>query len=229
MTITNPGTTAAEWQARTKRSWLRVKPASGTLAAGESTRLTVTADRGRLAKGHYTTTVSITTAGGTDSATATMVVRPADLRVNLGGKQYRHRSQTWLADRKLGSGHHGRTGSAKVRKTKHKIARTTDDQLFRTRRVGGLGYRVKDLAAGRYTVRLGFVEYAKMRKGARTFNVVVDGRKVLKKYDIARHAKPYRAVWKKITVRHTGGTLSLALKGVHGKPVLSALRITEVD
>lgn len=231
ITVTNPGSAEMAWQANAKAKWLTISPAKGTLQPGESVDVTVVADRSGKSAGSYGSAVTVTSEDLDPVVTdVTMKVGRADAAIDVGGPAYTDKRKLhWLADRNLGNGDYGRVGSSKVQRTKKAIAGTKSDKLFRTRRVAKkLVYRVRDLPAGKYTLLLGFVEYHKVKPGQRLFNVHVDGVRVLHKYDVRRHAKPLRANLKKLTVRHKGnGDLVVKLRGVKGKPILSALRLRE--
>lgn len=229
VTLTNPGSRQVDWQVRDPARWLTVAPKSGRLGPGESVDLTVTADRSAKPAGRYSTDITVSAGVLSTSTTATLVVGPADVAVNVGGAAYRdHKGVRWLRDRRLGNGHYGRVGSPARQRTRHRIARTRDDVLFRSRRVGRIRYRFSDLPPGKYRMALGFTEYARVRPGRRVFHVFVDGRRVVRRYDVARHGRRYRAVWKKVTVRHRGrGDLVVRLMAVRGRPILSAVRLRE--
>lgn len=230
LTISNPGTADLSWRAEAGAKWLAVAPAKGTLQPGESIDLTVTADRSAKPAGTYSGSVTITSDDlAPVSSEVTMKVGPADVPIDIGGPAYTdQRKVRWMADRRLGKGNYGLVGPGKVQRTKRKIAGTKADKLFRSRRVGNLTYRVRDLPAGRYRLTLGFVEYTSVKRGQRLFHVDVDGVRKLRRYDVSRHAKRLHADMRTINVRHKrSGDLVVKLRGVKAKPILSALRVRE--
>lgn len=230
VTVTNSGSTDLAWTATENAGWVKLSGAKGSLAPGDSATVKVTVDRTGKRAGSYTAPIKVSAKGLAPVVSqVTMKVAAADVAVNVGGPAYApSKKLTWRADRKLGKGNYGHVGKLKVQRTKRPIAHTLADKLFRTRGVGKQTYRVRGLPAGKYTMTLGFVEHTKVKKGQRTFNVFVDGKRVLRKYDVRRHATPLRAHTKKITVTHKGkGDLVVALRGVKGQPILSALRLRE--
>ncbi|KRF15468.1 hypothetical protein ASG90_12310 [Nocardioides sp. Soil797] len=230
ITISNPGSADLAWHLTENAAWLRVAQEGGSLAPGGSVEVTVTADRSALPAGSYSAPISVTAKGLAAVTTdLTMKVGAADAPINVGGPAHKDRAKLrWLVDRKLGGGDYGRAGSSKLQRTKRAIKGTLDDALFRTRRVGNLKYTIGDLPAGRYRLSLGFVEHTLVKRGARLFDVYVDGTRVLRKYDVARHASRLKALTKTITVRHRrAGDMVIKLRGVRGKPILSTLRVLE--
>jgi hypothetical protein len=71
LVIKNTGTTPINYAASTATTWIRVAPASGTLAAGASTTLTVSVDLSHLGRGIYHGAVTVT---GNGSLTTTVPV-----------------------------------------------------------------------------------------------------------------------------------------------------------
>lgn len=70
-TIGNTGGAPLSWTASPSAAWLRVSATSGTLAAGGSTPVVVTADRSRLPEGRSTATVVVSGAGQSRTVTVT--------------------------------------------------------------------------------------------------------------------------------------------------------------
>jgi hypothetical protein len=230
VTLTNPSAVAQDWAIESSRPWLTVADSDGTLTPGGQVTIPVEAARDSLASGTYRARLTVTTADTDSVLPVTMTVRRADVAIDVAGKRRKVGGVAWLADRKLGTGDYGRTGASSTSATRHAIARTKSDALFKQRRVGGkLVYVVRDLAAGTYRVKLGFAEFTKVARGKRVVNVLVDGRKQLKRYDVGAHTKkPFRAVWASAKVKHSAGAMKIVVDGVRGKAILNALRVTEL-
>ena len=231
VTLTNPSAVAQDWSIESSHSWLTASPASGTLAAGETLTIPVEAGRRGMAAGTHNAQLSVTTPDTDVVLPVTMTVGRADVAIDVAGKHRKVGGVDWLADRKLRTGNYGRTGASRTQSTRHAIAATKADEIFKQRRVGGkLVYVVRDLAAGSYRVKLGFAEFTKVARGKRVVDVLVDGRKRLKRYDVGGHTrKPFRAVWASVKVHHTSGAMKIVVDGVRGKATLNALRVTELD
>jgi hypothetical protein len=231
VTLTNPSAVAQDWAIESSRPWLSVSDSDGTLAAGETVTIPVEADRASRASGTYRARLTVSTPDTDAVLPVTMTVRRADVAIDVAGKSRKVGGVAWLADRKLGTGDYGRTGASSTSATGHAIAGTKADAIFKQRRVGGkLVYVVRDLAAGTYRVQLGFAEFTKVARGKRVVNVLVDGRKQLKRYDVgARTKKPFRAAWASTQVKHSAGAMKIVVDGVRGKAILNALRVTELD
>ena len=229
--LTNPSAVAQDWAIESSRPWLSVSDSDGTLAAGETVTIPVEADRASRASGTYRARLTVSTPDTDAVLPVTMTVRRADVAIDVAGKSRKVGGVAWLADRKLGTGDYGRTGASSTSATGHAIAGTKADAIFKQRRVGGkLVYVVRDLAAGTYRVQLGFAEFTKVARGKRVVNVLVDGRKQLKRYDVGAHTrKPFRAAWASTQVKHSAGAMKIVVDGVRGKAILNALRVTELD
>ncbi len=81
-------------------------------------------------------------------------------------------------------------------------------------------------AVGKYTVRLHFAETDKVRPGERVFDVRVQGKRVMKSFDIAGTAGgTNRAVVKEFTGVEITGDLKLEFEARKGVPRLSGLEI----
>lgn len=228
--LTNTSESSVSWTAADLPDWLTVAPSSGTLDAGASAQLTLTATRAAAPAGETTSTVSFTAGDLSTSLDVTRSLAPADAGVHAGGKRLTDRAGAlWLADRKLAGGNYGWVGKSGTQRTKHAIAGTSDDALFQTRRTGRVSYKITGLPAGSYRLRLGFAEFDKVARGKRVFSVSVDGKVVLKRFDVAKSAGRYRAVWKSLKARHAKpGTMAVTLTPIKGRATVSALRVTEL-
>ncbi|NHA00661.1 hypothetical protein G5V59_13260 [Nocardioides sp. W3-2-3] len=75
--LTNAGGSPVRFTARARTSWLSVSTGGGTIAAGSSTGLRITAGRAGLAEGRHRGEVAVTWSGGTILVAVTLtVVRP---------------------------------------------------------------------------------------------------------------------------------------------------------
>lgn len=86
-TLVNTGTRAIEWSASENAGWLSLGASSGTMFAGATRTVSVSAQRGSLAPGTYTTSIQISGARGAGSETVSVTVtvpavsQPANLEV----------------------------------------------------------------------------------------------------------------------------------------------------
>jgi hypothetical protein len=86
--------------------------------------------------------------------------------------------------------------------------------------------RIKGLAPGQYRVRLTFIEPDQLDEGERLFDILVQGRKVLGKYDIAKSAGgSMRAVVETIQDVVVEDFIHLRFRSIKGKPILSGLEL----
>lgn len=73
-TIRNTGLGPLTWQAEGMHSWVSLQPSSGALGAGESRAVTVTIQRAGLNAGTHSSSVRITSDGGSASVSLAVVV-----------------------------------------------------------------------------------------------------------------------------------------------------------
>ena len=86
--------------------------------------------------------------------------------------------------------------------------------------------RIKGLATGQYTVRLTFIEPDQLDEGERLFDILLQGRNVLGKYDIAKSAGgSMRAVVETIEDVAVEDFIHLRFRSIKGKPILSGLEL----
>ena len=76
VTLTNTGSRAITWSARTTLGWLTVSPASGSLAKGAQTTITLTAQPNGIAPGSYSAGLVIDAATGQSARPVTLTVTP---------------------------------------------------------------------------------------------------------------------------------------------------------
>ena len=221
--------------------WLTVPTGKTTIPAGASRRFTVAIDGAKARPGTLNADIVVRTSAGRASTTLVPVTgrlsaprshAPYQVGIDVGGRASRDATGlTWSADRRFSPGGWGFVGRTRTLKTRRPIAGTVSDRPFQTARVATgqrLRYRFAAAPSGTYSVELGFASIDHLGKRRRVFDVVVDGRTVLRNVDPAR-AGVRRALTRALRVEHRGGPLTVTL--VHrrgpGKPLLSSLRITE--
>ena len=150
---------------------------------------------------------------------------PAVMAINIGSRQgFTAADGTRFAADTTGAGRASGTGEA--------IAGTRDDALYRSEAWGpdGLSYDL-ELPDGAYVVELHFAEIwsGAFRDGARVFDVLLEGRRVIDDLDVFGEAGARSALVKAIPVTVEDGALSIDLvKGVQN-PKLSALVVREAS
>ncbi|MGY0004025.1 S8 family serine peptidase [Micromonospora sp. I033] len=249
MTVTNTGSAPLEVrlseQKRTSDGgheagdlpWLTLTGAAATgtvtLAAGESTTVTATADNAGVEPGVLVGDVLV----ASNAAKGETQLKPVRLAtsaywqgVDVGGSGYVGADGfVWSPDQELGSRPWGYVGGT-ARATKADIGRTEDDDLFRTQRTGKtFTYVFKNAPAGTYRLGLDFAEIENVKAGMRTFDVLVDGKAVLHDHDVQARAGALTADVNTITVEHAGGDLTVELRSEIGErdPILNALKVQE--
>ncbi|MFE9257602.1 S8 family serine peptidase [Streptomyces sp. NPDC006879] len=215
--------------------WLSLSPVSGELATGAEQAVQVTVDTSDQQPGTVLTAeVTIVSQSGR-SPELTLPVKAvvpryrAALDVGAGTGGVDALGDSWSPDRKYTEGGHGYRGKSATKSTRHAIAGTEDQQLFRDAREGMYEYRFDNVPNGLYTVELGFAELSRTRPNKRVFDVLAEGTQVLPALDIALEAGPYTALRRSYTVAVTDGVLNVRFvaRGGYGKPLLNSLRVTE--
>ncbi|WP_433285502.1 S8 family serine peptidase [Micromonospora sp. CA-244673] len=217
--------------------WLTLTGAAATgtvtLAAGESTTVTATADNAGVAPGVLVGDVLVASnaAKGDTQLKAVRLATSAYWQgVDAGGSGYVGTDGfVWSPDQQLGSRPWGYVGGT-ARSTKADIAGTEDDALFRTQRTGKtFTYVFKNAPAGTYRIGLDFAEIENVKVGKRTFDVLVDGKIALYDHDVQAKVGALTADLNTVTVEHAGGDLKVELRSEIGErdPVLNALKIQE--
>lgn len=217
--------------------WLTLTGAAATgtvtLAAGESTTVTATADNADVEPGVLVGDVLVASNAG-KSETQLKPVRLATSAywqgVDVGGSGHVGTDGfVWSPDQQLGSRPWGYVGG-KARTTKADIAGTEDDALFRTQRTGEtFSYVFKNAPAGTYRIGLDFAEIEKVKAGKRTFDVLVDGKAVLHDHDVQAKVGALTSDVNTVTVEHAGGDLKIELRREIGErdPILNALKVQQ--
>lgn len=105
------------------------------------------------------------------------------------------------------------------------VAGTSEGEVVGTYREGRFSYDVP-VANGRYSVALTFVEPS-LTAGARRFDVLANGKRVLPALDVAAAAGgPLKAVTRRIPIQVSDGRLRLAFVPVQGDAIVSGIEIT---
>ncbi|WP_344315749.1 malectin domain-containing carbohydrate-binding protein [Actinoplanes couchii] len=239
VTVTNSGSAPMDVRVSeaTDLPWLSLTGAAATgtvkLAAGTSTKVTVTASNAGIKPGVLTGDLVVTSTAG-NGQTQVKPVRLATSAywkgVDAGGSGHVGADFTWSADQVLtGSRTWGHVGGT-ARSTRSDIAGTTDDALFRTQRTGEtFKYVFKKAPAGTYRIGLDFAEFDKVKPGNRAFDVLANGKVLLHDHDVQAKAGTLTADTNTATVTHTGGDLTIVFTREKGEsdPILNALRIQE--
>ena len=215
--------------------WLDVEPATGTLAPGESTTVTVTVDSTDLDAGVYEATLMVGTNAGrvpTAQVPVSLLVPAYRTGVNAGGSEYTDAIEdVWSADQAYTAGSWGWVGQrAETDTTDDAIGGTDDETLFQSRRRGIFDYRFDDVPAGMYEIELGFAEFeANKLPGRRMFDLSVNGDYVLVGHDVAAEVRGLWADEHTVVIEHEGGPLTVDLHDRFGYelPIINALRVTD--
>ena len=125
----------------------------------------------------------------------------------------------WLSDRYFTGGDIGYTSDP--------IKGTPDSRLYATTRNGLYGnfeYNVP-AANGSYNLTLKFAETLYWNKGARVFNVIVNGYPVLTNFDILNEVPARTALDKTFPITVTNGTVRIQFNGVVHLGIVSAIEL----
>ncbi len=170
------------------------------------------------------TQVTVTaTLNGSTSATLTVNPVPSftPVRINSGGPAYTDSlKQLWSADTDFKGG-----SSFSVT---HTITNTADPTLYKTSRYGTSFSYAISAPAGTYSVTLKFAEPMWSAKGKRVFNVAINGKTALSKFDIfAAAGAEFKAVDETFPVTLTGsGTITINFTtGSAGSPLVNAIQV----
>jgi hypothetical protein len=108
------------------------------------------------------------------------------IAINAGGNEFVSSDNIrWLSDRYVTGG--------KAWTENAVIANTTDDYLYLAERFGAFAYAIPNIAAGNYVIDLKFAENYWDAVGERTFDINIEGKNAIAKYDICAAAGgPYK-------------------------------------
>jgi hypothetical protein len=193
----------------------------------------VTIDTAGLAPGVYTASLLLRTNSGRRPSIRVpvhVVVSAYRVGVNAGGGAYVDAAgDTWEADRTYVPGGWGYVNAeACSDATRAAIAGTDDDPLYQDVRKDPVEYRFDGLPPGVYHLEGRFTELHRRRRGARPFDVLVQGGLVMTAHDIAGEVGALAADDHAMLLLITDGQLSIRFVGREGcaPPVISALRVT---
>jgi tetratricopeptide (TPR) repeat protein len=153
------------------------------------------------------------------------------IRINCGGERYESRGGTvWERDRFSRSGGPYMGGA---RNFIGEIQNTEDDPLFQTeryfspQRLSFTGYRIP-VPAGTYRVVLHFAEIVATRPGLRVFDVMLEGKRILERYDpaAAGYATAESKTFETVVV---DGLLDIEFRPRKENPKISAIEIERTD
>ncbi|MEW1889057.1 S8 family serine peptidase [Streptomyces sp. NPDC085659] len=239
LTLTNDGSAAPYTVAeRSGASWLKIDPASGTLAAGGERAVTLTFDATAATPGTvYTGTLVITSRSArTPSLSLPLkLVVPAYQRgVDVGADfaSVDALGDSWSADRAYAKEKFGFTGKNTVptytRKDIAGAGSSPAEQLLRSGREGVAEYRFDNVPSGVYQVELGFAEAVGTKPGARVFDVLAEGSERVPDVDVRLESGGVRtALFKTFTVKVTDGQLNVAFKAVTSTTLVNSIRVTQ--
>ena len=137
--------------------------------------------------------------------------------VNVGGSQFTAADGTIYQADTLFSG-----GS--TYKTTATIADTTDDALYQSERYGNFSYNVP-VDNGNYVVTLKFAEIYFSAPGKRTFDVFIEGAKVVSNLDVFAQVGKNRAHDVTVSVGVTDGMLNITFRSLINNAKINAIVI----
>ncbi|HTL30329.1 MAG TPA: SdrD B-like domain-containing protein [Tepidisphaeraceae bacterium] len=125
----------------------------------------------------------------------------------------------------------GFVGGQQVQSPVYDVANVTDDSLFSSYRSGSSFSYSKSIPSAHYSLWLEFAEPTFTAAGQRTFDVSVEGKKVLDNFDIiAAAGGNHIAVAKALDVNITDGQLNLSFVGENGSSAsVSAIVLLPTD
>ncbi|TRV80794.1 S8 family serine peptidase [Streptomyces sp. 130] len=239
LTLTNEGS-AAQYTVAEKSgaSWLKVAPASGTLAAGGRQEVTLAFDTTTATPGTaYTGTLVITSRSARKpslSLPLKLVVPAYQQGVDAGADfaSLDALGDAWSADRAYAKGRFGYTGAGTAptytRKDVAGAGSSPAQQLLRSGREGVAEYRFDNVPSGVYQVELGFAEAAGTKPGTRVFDVLAEGAEKVPNVDVRLESGGARtALFKSFTVKVTDGQLNVAFDAVSGRTLVNSIRVTQ--
>ena len=215
----------------TEVPWLSEEPTSGTLAAGASQQIVVTANTTGLIPGVYTAELIIGTNSGRMPqlrVPVRLIVPAYFVGVNAGGSQYMDVfGETWSADQAYAAGSWGYLFQSTSFRTRSAIEGTDDDPLFQATRRGQVDYRFDNLMPGVYQVELRFAEIQNQGPNQRQFDVIVEGNYVLPAHDISAEAGINAADDHTFYVMVLDGSLNVRFvtRRSFKEPLIAAIRV----
>ncbi|MGQ4490268.1 S8 family serine peptidase [Streptomyces sp. 372A] len=239
LTLTNEGS-AAQYTVAEKSgaAWLKIDPASGTLAAGGRREVKLTFDTAAATPGTvYRGTLVLTSqsARAPSLSLPLKLVVPAYQRgVDVGADfaSVDALGDSWSADRAYAQGDFGFIGKdTALTYTRKDIAgagSSPAQQLLRSGREGVAEYRFDGVPSGVYQVELGFAEAVGTKPGARVFDVFGEGAEMVPDVDVRLESGGVRtALFKTFTVKVTDGRLNVGFGAVTGTTLVNSIRVTQ--
>jgi hypothetical protein len=163
-------------------------------------------------------------ADATQVVTAQITLLPGGafqpVRINCGGPDYTDgQGRLWSADRGFAGGF--------LWSTAQPVSGTTMSPVLQTVRYGQSFSYTFDVAPGSRTVNLYFAEVSQTARGARAFNVSINGSPILTNFDVfAASGGPLKGIVKSFPVNAAGGTVQIQFStGAAGWPMVSAVEI----
>lgn len=132
----------------------------------------------------------------------------------------------WFADRAHEDGKFGRVNGGTVHRGQIGIAGTENPEIYRSELWGQSAYRIT-VPNGKYNLRLHWAETYGLGPGGRTFDVVAEGKTILKNFDAAREAGGIKkAAVKEIEVEVTDGVLDMTFPHEEGvTPMINGIEV----
>ncbi len=150
----------------------------------------------------------------------------APYRINAGGDQYTDsHGNVWEADQEYAPGGYGYVGG-RIYKTKHDIANTVDDELYKSERYRMSAYRFTVPRNGTYQVKLLFAEVYYSATGKRIFSVKIEGKTVITDLDIYDKVGHDFAMSRTFQVDVNDGILDIEFIKNIDNPKISAIEVS---
>jgi beta-galactosidase len=136
--------------------------------------------------------------------------------------------RVWQADRQYKEGEWGAVAGEAVARSDIDIKNTEDDAIYLHERYSMEAYRIP-LPKGVYTVRLHFAECYDgiWQDGQRVFTVLIEGKEVLKSFDVFKEAADYNPVVKEFKVKVKDGELTIGFKADVQNPLINGIEIIQ--
>ena len=159
------------------------------------------------------------------AGTSLVPANSKDIHINVGGPKVTASGITWIADRY-------NTGGRTYKKSRS-VKNTKDDQLFHSERYGNFSFDIP-VTNGSYTVDLLFAEIfflgSKFGIGKRVFDVMIEGKTVLRNFDINKEAssvKEPKALKKSFKTHVNDRILNIDFRSIVNNAKVSAISIIE--
>ncbi|PSL04612.1 carboxypeptidase family protein [Haloactinopolyspora alba] len=215
--------------------WLSLSATGGTLDPGESMTVDVSLSTQNADPGVLAANILVTSDAGRQSkeyVPVTLTTTEYQVGVNAGGQAFTDGvGFAWSADQAYAEGSWGHQGKTRTMTTDDAVDGTTDDALFQAQRAArgqDTTYVFDDAPEGTYVLDLGFAEIRHAAEGKRVFDVLVNGELTHYAYDAASNVGTAAADVRTTVVEHSGGPLTVELRGSKGMraPSIASLRVT---